>query len=302
LNNYYILFLISEIPKGRIQMHPNDLVIFNQAVALVQSGQKEAAYTKLKVLRRSYPEEVNCLLWLAFTTSNLDEAEEAIQQAEALDPGNSRLTRAKEWLDQEKLKRPAPSAWPPVNAYPPQPEFNSETPSPAFFESPPPPGQAGAFTYQQPIYQTPPPLYYQQPPVYYYQQPPMIYYPTGRPIPRVQMSTGVQVGYFCLYSFISCLALLVIGVTSYLISPSHYDVVYSYHGAYEITSTWFGIIFLTITTSIWATMDASRRRSKFGIDSATHPLVVLISCIFLWILAFPLFLTSRRKAIAYYGS
>src|SRR3954469_2603633 len=101
-------------------MDVEDLENFNQAVALARAGEKASAYAKLRLLVEAYPQDVNCFLWLAFTSPSIPEAERALEIAEILDSHNPSLSQAKEWLDQEKAKANMSS----TAAYTMPPNFN----------------------------------------------------------------------------------------------------------------------------------------------------------------------------------
>lgn len=49
-------------------MKEPELSQFNQAIALAQAGHKQDAYDLFSSLRQHYPQDLNLLLWLAFTT------------------------------------------------------------------------------------------------------------------------------------------------------------------------------------------------------------------------------------------
>jgi hypothetical protein len=78
---------------------------FNQAVRLAQAGNQTQAYQDLKQLaRETGAQDSNLLLWLAFTSPDLEEAATAISMAETQSPGNPNISGAKGWLHQAKLK------------------------------------------------------------------------------------------------------------------------------------------------------------------------------------------------------
>lgn len=107
-------------------MLPEQLQAFTQAVQLAQAGQKSQAYTELKNLSRATgARDINLLLWIAFTSPDLEEAETAISMAEAKDPANSSVMSARNWLMQEKQKRLQQ-----VEISVPPPDFNVQIPVP----------------------------------------------------------------------------------------------------------------------------------------------------------------------------
>jgi len=88
-------------------MNSNDLATFNQAVQLAQTGQKDSAYLRLKSLLKTNNNhhEPGLLLWLAFTSPDLQESEMALARVTNLDPNNPGLNSARAWLAQERLAR-----------------------------------------------------------------------------------------------------------------------------------------------------------------------------------------------------
>src|SRR4051812_254298 len=85
-------------------MNQYDLSLFQQAVSLAQSGQKQAAYFQLRSLVQANSSEPNLWLWLAFTAPSLNEAEQSLTYLQRLDPYNSHLSGALSWLQGEKQK------------------------------------------------------------------------------------------------------------------------------------------------------------------------------------------------------
>lgn len=77
----------------------------NRAIALAQAGSKTQAYQDLKGLaKESGAKDSNLLLWLAFTSPDLEEAETAINMAEGQDFANPNIDAARQWLRKEKQK------------------------------------------------------------------------------------------------------------------------------------------------------------------------------------------------------
>lgn len=70
----------------------------NHGIALAQSGKKSEAYQQLKGLESSHYQEVNLLLWLAFTTPYQNEAVKLVSVAQQQEPGNSSVIQARQWL------------------------------------------------------------------------------------------------------------------------------------------------------------------------------------------------------------
>ena len=87
-------------------MNSKDQTQFNQAIQLAQSGQKQQAHEKLKNLAHRN-QDINLLIWLAFTAPNLDIAARVLRQASAIDPNNPNLASAKDWLKAEQSTRPS---------------------------------------------------------------------------------------------------------------------------------------------------------------------------------------------------
>lgn len=79
-------------------MNPNDLVILNGATELAQRGEKVLAYALLKPLLKTNPNDVNLLLWIAFTAPDLSESEFAIIKAGMVDAIHPGLASARNWL------------------------------------------------------------------------------------------------------------------------------------------------------------------------------------------------------------
>jgi hypothetical protein len=79
-------------------MNVMELAVFNQAVILAFEGQKQAAYSQFKMLAQHHPNHTGLWLWIAFTTANPAEAEDAIERAKNTDPDNPHVQNAPEWL------------------------------------------------------------------------------------------------------------------------------------------------------------------------------------------------------------
>lgn len=82
-------------------MQGAELEKFNQAVALANAGRKAEAQAILAQLVTLYPEEPNVLLWYAFTSDDLSQAEIAIERVRLLNPLNPALPQAESWLAQQ---------------------------------------------------------------------------------------------------------------------------------------------------------------------------------------------------------
>jgi hypothetical protein len=86
-------------------MNTADLQVFNQAVQLANSGNKPYAYQQLKALEPNNPQDTNLLLWLAFTTSDLNESGFMASRIAAIEPANANLPSLRSWLEGEKTKQ-----------------------------------------------------------------------------------------------------------------------------------------------------------------------------------------------------
>lgn len=86
-------------------MQNADLESFNHAVELANTGRKQEARAILAQLLRTYPNDPNILLWLAFTTEDLNQSRQAIQKARMIDPNYPALAGAESWLAQQEQKQ-----------------------------------------------------------------------------------------------------------------------------------------------------------------------------------------------------
>ncbi len=102
-------------------MNSADLATFNSAVDAAQLGQTEAAYNALNDLSRSYPSDPNVLLWMAFTCGNTATSRQLIEKVASLDPSNTSLPAARNWL---ATQQPTPQPQP---AQVPYPAFSSQS-------------------------------------------------------------------------------------------------------------------------------------------------------------------------------
>ncbi len=51
---------------------------------------------------------------------------------------------------------------------------------------------------------------------------------------------------------------------------------------------------VVVISSLWARRETSRRRNERDEDFPFHPTLVIVTCLLLWLIAFPFFLTSRK--------
>jgi hypothetical protein len=98
-------------------MNHNDLSLFNQAVAQVQNEQGSSAYTTFTDLYRTYPEDPDLILWLAYTAPSPILAQTWVEQIARLNPTDSNLPAAREWLSRqlETAASKTQTAWPSLN-------------------------------------------------------------------------------------------------------------------------------------------------------------------------------------------
>ena len=112
-----------------------DMATFNEAVALANRGDKQQAHYQLRQLLTANPNDPNLLLWLAFTSPDLDQAGDFLDTASAIDGNSPSLAQAKNWLAQERAKQPpvpltfvsSPSPFQQQTAYQPQPQQYAPT-------------------------------------------------------------------------------------------------------------------------------------------------------------------------------
>jgi len=83
-------------------MSPFGLALFNQAIALAQSGRKAEAYQCLISLMQTNPNDQNVLLWLVFTAPNIQESEVILNR---IPPTDSNFANARNWIAEEKKKQ-----------------------------------------------------------------------------------------------------------------------------------------------------------------------------------------------------
>ena len=102
-------------------MNSTDLQHINHAIGQAQSGQKATAYATLSQYLATYPNEPNLLLWLTFTAPNTAQSRSYLEKLARLDPANSALASARNWLAKQESQpvslpavapTPAPAARP----------------------------------------------------------------------------------------------------------------------------------------------------------------------------------------------
>ncbi len=102
------------------QINNNRLI---QAVTLANSGRRPEAAPICREVLATNPHDISALLWLAYTTPNQIEAEEAVAKAYDLQPQNPAVLQAVNWYNTHFVETPADAAsTPPPSARSPQPE------------------------------------------------------------------------------------------------------------------------------------------------------------------------------------
>ena len=81
-----------------------DLPAFYKAVSMAQAGNKTAAYQQFKSLEMRNLNNIDVLLWVAYTSPTLLEAEVQITRASALAPNEPGVLQARQWLAGEKAR------------------------------------------------------------------------------------------------------------------------------------------------------------------------------------------------------
>jgi hypothetical protein len=94
-------------------MNELDVADFNKAIALAGNGEKETAHRTLAKLRNIYPNNVNLLMWYAFTAAQLSEARSSLELAGRYEPQNPNLPAAFQWLEGEENKKRLEGSIPP---------------------------------------------------------------------------------------------------------------------------------------------------------------------------------------------
>jgi hypothetical protein len=80
-----------------MMMNSDDEVMFQQAMQLANSGQKDAAYNQLNAIRfRGNQNNPDLLLWIAFTTPYQTEAQQALDSVTAMAPDHPGLAGARQ--------------------------------------------------------------------------------------------------------------------------------------------------------------------------------------------------------------
>jgi hypothetical protein len=83
-------------------MYPDDVVLFEQAKQLVNSGQKQAAYSQLCAIRANGNDyDPDLLLWISFTSPSQPEAQQALDTASRIAPDHLGLPAARAYQNQQ---------------------------------------------------------------------------------------------------------------------------------------------------------------------------------------------------------
>ncbi len=82
-----------------------DQVTLYDAISLARSQNKTEAYRALKDLETKYPQCVELLLWIIYTTPDYTEADRLVRLAHQLAPHSNRVAKAGVWVSRhfEKL-------------------------------------------------------------------------------------------------------------------------------------------------------------------------------------------------------
>src|SRR5436190_22951695 len=90
---------------GKEKMTPQDLQLFNNAVALAQRD-TIAAFGQFHKLSKVYPYNSNLWLWLIYTAPTLAYASHILYKLRANDPGNPHLPAAIEAVTERARRNP----------------------------------------------------------------------------------------------------------------------------------------------------------------------------------------------------
>lgn len=75
---------------------------FNQAVYMANIGQKNQAYNTFSKIEAINPNDVEVLLWLAYTAPSLDISKEIIKRAKLVSPNNPMISQSENWFASQK--------------------------------------------------------------------------------------------------------------------------------------------------------------------------------------------------------
>ena len=92
--------------EGPFLMYPDDVALFEQAKQLANSGQKQAAYDQLCVIRNNGNDyDPDLLLWISFTSPHPSEAQQALDTAARVAPDHLGLPAARAYQNQQWHQR-----------------------------------------------------------------------------------------------------------------------------------------------------------------------------------------------------
>lgn len=96
-----------------------DQETMKRAATLAQAGERATAYAIFQQLRQTNPNDLNVLLWLAFTSSDLNEARQMVEEASRLDRFSPSVDNARKWLAQQTQYQQSGWPTPIAGSYPP---------------------------------------------------------------------------------------------------------------------------------------------------------------------------------------
>jgi hypothetical protein len=87
-------------------MNPEDVALCQQAIALANSGETQAAYEQFCAIHnRGNTEDVTLLYWIAFTTPSPVEAQRAIDTIARLEPDHPKLQALQPYVDRKEERQ-----------------------------------------------------------------------------------------------------------------------------------------------------------------------------------------------------
>lgn len=265
-----------------------DKQAFQAAVTTANAGQKAEAYHQLLDLAQKNPDEVDLLLWVAFTAPGGRVANRVVRRAWSLKPQDPTVQMARQWLE---MTYPLEAAEIPASL-----DLDSLTHS---TESPPPPPFFAAQPPPPPPYSGPIPPYTQVPSVYPYAPPPFVpgaAYGTysglyRTPFPYEVMPKGALKDLNGGLVFLIFLAYLVGGgvIMQMLGSLRLYGMGIGFWPMYGIG------LFPGIILAIGATIETSQRRARYGAGSSSNPVLVFCLVFLFSVFAFALYMADFHR-------
>lgn len=255
-------------------MNALDTQSFNEALTLANTGNKNEAHIRLRVLLITNPSSANLLLWLAFTSPDLAEAENYLRQAETIEPTNPSIAGAKNWLASEKAKQPV---------FPPPPAFNQNT---STYSAPIPVGQ-------MPV--APAPLIR---PIK--QVTPVQSFVTflGWVVIMIIVYVCIWGGVGMYYQNIRKEALQNIDNSSTF--SQAYKVVDEANAKLNFIDKWWWVLptIVSLGFAIWAASDATKIKNRPGVVKPLNPISALFLCILGGGIGFAIYMTARQRKLA----